>query len=845
MRRELERKYGGLVRSTRGLAGTAGAGGVDRTDALLAAALLVVGALEARLGAGTGEIAAFAPIPAFTLPLAYRRRAPAAVALVVTGGIVGPVIVGSAVLLERTFTGFICLLIASYTLGRREEGRVFALSTVACAGAFAVTIGVNDGSMPSGALAAMLVFAAIAGGRIVRDRSRLVEVLEQQARELDAAARLRVETAAARERDRISNELADMVSQGVSEMVLQVRAARQVAAVDPRSAIASIEAVEATGRQALGEMRRLLGALRRGDEALALAPQPTLARLEALVERARLGGRAVELSVEGELVPLPPGVDAAAYRIVEEVLAAAERQGAAGVGVRVRHTRHVLELEMSSEVRLSRDVAADGPTETTADGSGETAGMVGIRERVAAFGGETWTGPTSNGYVLRTRLPVSGRPVGPGPVPRPARATGGRGARLRSGSWRGYRPTRSLRSQAGDFAVLALSVTAVAEAATTPGRQGSPLDNAFLSAAVAAPLLLGRSRPVLASAVAWTAASVMGAFLTPVSEAPSLFVVLLLYPYMCARYAPRRGAHAGLAASLAGVLVLNLGQGTVAWGDLAFPPLLLWLSWFVGRTARSRALMAREVAERAQQLEQARDEQAAAAASAERSRIARELHDIVAHTLSVMVVQAGAARWTFECDRARASDALAIVEETGCAALVELRRLLGFLTPVESAEALGPRPGLAQLQELVDRTRRAGMPVELRIRGEPCPLPAGLDLAVYRIAQEALTNALRHAGRARAQVVVRYAEQTVSVEVVDDGRGRHTKKGGDKHGHGLAGMRERVAVHGGELFAGPLTGGGFAVRAQLPVPQGSAPPAHVSLVDDAGISSPAGTKDGV
>lgn len=808
---------------------------MTRTDAVLVAALFVVGALEAALSVRPAQLAPFIVIPALTVPLSCRRRMPVAVALVVTAALVVPVIVGSAVLLERTFTGFICVLIACYTLGRRGEGHAFALATVACTSAFALTIGLNDGSVASGVLAAMIVVAAMAGGRVVRDRARLVELLEQQERELEAASRLQVDAAAGRERDRLSSELADLVSQGVSEMVLQVRVARQVASSDPRSAVASIEAVETAGKEALGEMRRLLGTLRRADEELALAPQPSLVRLDLLVERARRAGRTVDVSVEGEPVALPPGVDAAAYRIIEDALAAGERRGANRMAVCVRHARHVLEVELSSDVPLLRDAPAGGAAEATADGADDGAAMVGIRERVAAFDGELRAGPTGNGYVLWARLPLSGRPVRSAPPVDLGESTGGPADRRRSSSGRTHAPALPVRSQVGNLAVLALCALAVVEAAATVARQGSPLANAVVAAAIAAPLLFWRSRPVVGSAVAWAAAVAMAAFLTPVSEVPTLFMVLLLYPYTCARYAGRRRARAGLAVSLAGVLLVDVLQGTVAWGDLLFPVLLLSLSWGVGRMTRSRAVMAREVAERAQQLEQARDEQVAAAAAAERRRIARELHDVVAHTLSVMVVQSGAARWTFERDAARAGDALAIVEETGRTALVELRRLLGFLSSVEAAEMLRSQPGLGTLGELVERMAAAGMPVEVQIEGEPGHLPPALQLAIYRIIQEALTNALRHADGARAQVTVRYADEEVYLEVVDDGRARQTSKRGDQHGHGLAGMRERAALHGGEVSAGRRAGGGFAVRARLPVPVRWAPPEQPALAEGSAV----------
>ena len=196
----------------------------------------------------------------------------------------------------------------------------------------------------------------------------------------------------------------------------------------------------------------------------------------------------------------------------------------------------------------------------------------------------------------------------------------------------------------------------------------------------------------------------------------------------------------------------------------------------------------------------------------ERSRIARELHDVIAHSVSVMTVQAGAVRRLLKPDQEREREALLTVEETGRQALTEMRRLLGVLRQSDEKAALAPQPGLATLERLVAQVREAGLPVEMRVEGEEIALPAGIDLSAYRIVQEALTNALKHAGPARAWVVVRYGADEVEVEVANDG-----VSNGGSGGYGLIGMRERVALYGGDLTAGPRDGGGFTISARLPV----------------------------
>jgi signal transduction histidine kinase len=235
-------------------------------------------------------------------------------------------------------------------------------------------------------------------------------------------------------------------------------------------------------------------------------------------------------------------------------------------------------------------------------------------------------------------------------------------------------------------------------------------------------------------------------------------------------------------------------------------PSFVWLiaAWGVGRTVRSWR-------EKSLALERANRELAEAAVAIERGRIARELHDVVAHNVSMMVVQAGAAERVLAGEQPHVRDALAAIAETGRQTVDEMRTLLGVL---RASAPLAPQPGLADLGQLVDGVREAGLPVTLRIEGDPRPLPQAADLSAYRIVQEALTNTLKHAGPARAAVVVRFEPGAVTLEVRDTGTGAAP---GNGTGHGLAGMRERVAMFGGELEASAAPDGGFAVRARLPV----------------------------
>jgi signal transduction histidine kinase len=249
-------------------------------------------------------------------------------------------------------------------------------------------------------------------------------------------------------------------------------------------------------------------------------------------------------------------------------------------------------------------------------------------------------------------------------------------------------------------------------------------------------------------------------------------------------------------------------------GGVLFFSLLLGTPFVVGRAIRYRRLREAALQETNEALARERDERARTAVAEERTRIARELHDVVAHAVSVIVVQARGGRRLLDAEPEAARGAFDTIERTGQDALGEMRRLLGALRADDEALALAPQPSMTRLQALAEAVTEAGLPVELRIDGDPAELPPGVDVSAYRIVQEALTNALRHAGPARALVVVRYGDGELEIEVADDGRG--AAQGTNGSGQGLVGIRERVNVYGGAFQAGRRPGGGYAVRATLP-----------------------------
>jgi signal transduction histidine kinase len=298
-----------------------------------------------------------------------------------------------------------------------------------------------------------------------------------------------------------------------------------------------------------------------------------------------------------------------------------------------------------------------------------------------------------------------------------------------------------------------------------------------------------------------------------------LGLAILVAVYSVAAYGDRRVSLAGLAAAELGSAAVQLTPGRFQTPTVVSNGLIIGAAWLLGHfVARRRAYAAR--LEQTAELERTRAEQARRAVTEERLRLARELHDVVAHSISVIAVQSGVGAHVASTQPEEAAKALAAIEATSRAALTELRRLLGVLRQEgEPQGALAPVPGLADLDRLLAEVAKAGLAVRLQVEGTPSTLPAGVDLSAYRIVQEALTNVVKHAGPARAQVTIRYRDHDVMVEVTDDGRGvaAPTGDGQASVGHGLIGMRERVAVFGGDLEAGPRPDGGFRVAARLPL----------------------------
>ncbi|GAB3164841.1 sensor histidine kinase [Myceligenerans halotolerans] len=383
------------------------------------------------------------------------------------------------------------------------------------------------------------------------------------------------------------------------------------------------------------------------------------------------------------------------------------------------------------------------------------------------------------------------------------------------------------------------------------------------------PMAWVRTRPV-----ASTAAMLVLALTHMALAVPVLMPVDLMLPYSLyglTAYGPRWGPRAGIIAAAAGCLLLFLeiklllgDDNGAAEGAGTFAFLIFCTAWALGLFRRSRRAMLDALRDRAERLQLESDQQAAIAAGAERARIAREMHDVVAHSLSIVIAQADGGRYAARSDPAAATRALDTIAETGRAALADMRKILGVLrtspppggVPGSGAPALSgeqgsggqgdgpapiaPQPDVTQIEALVEQSRSDGLRVSYARIGEERQLPPGIGLNIYRVAQEALTNVRKHAGPSpRVTVLIRWGEREIELTVSDDGRGlaSNTQPGAPGAGYGLVGMRERAELFGGRLTAGPRSGGGFQVRFVVPVPAAVGDVGHLEL-------APAGVADG-
>jgi signal transduction histidine kinase len=370
-----------------------------------------------------------------------------------------------------------------------------------------------------------------------------------------------------------------------------------------------------------------------------------------------------------------------------------------------------------------------------------------------------------------------------------------------------------------DVVVALLAIEAMVEVSLRQGSENAPTTTLWFCvpaiALMVLPVFARRRYPFGAPAAYWLLAAafsfVDGRLVTSMT---SVFVLGMAGAYLLGNVRDALKARVGLAIVVGSAAIIVYNAPGRSGSETIFIPLLFGICWLAGFALRERAEQAEAAEERAAQAEREREAAARVAVAEERARIARELHDIVAHAVSVMVLQVGVVRHKLPDELADDADALRSVERTGRAALTEMRRLLGAMRRDGDDAELAPQPGLDNLTALLEDVGSAGLPVRLHVEGEPVRLPPAVDLSAYRIVQEGLTNALKHAHAGHADVTVRYAREGLLLEVRDDGVGAAASDG---LGHGLVGIRERVKIYGGEMTAGAAPEGGFVLQARLPL----------------------------
>ncbi len=686
-----------------------------------------------------------------------------------------------------------------YLLGRRTRGRERVLGATLVFAYWLAGVVVITYTQPGGSVGGVLGSWALVGGlpfalgRTLETRSALTQKLEESTARLADAQEARAGRAAAEERTRMARELHDVIAHDVSVMVLQSSGARGIAAIDLGKARAALQVVESAGRDALVELRRIVGVLHLDSGALASSAAPGLSQLDSLIDRARAAGLPVDVHVEGRLGALSPGLDLVAYRVLQEALTnAMKHAGRARARVSVNVAAGYLELEVSDD--------GHGATPDNNNHREAGHGLVGMSERVRLYGGELYAGrrTDTHGFEVRARIPLDGSGFVPSPTISPASDARPPVAHHRGVRWRWLDPTC-----AGVLlAVLEIGVL-------TNGHRHGPLAlNMLAVAGVALAALWRRRSPLWFLLVIAALATVTNALLTTLDHSPLLAAyVLLVTGYTAAAWLARREAVLALAVLLASAAISDLIVHHQPLGNLAGAAFTISAAWAAGRAIRARRALTSELQRTSSRLMAEREDRAQLAVAGERSRIASELHAIVARSVAGMVVHAEGARSLLGGDPERADLAMGAIEDTGRQTLAEMRRLLGVLRHGDDRGGREPQPGVAQVFSLIQRARERGQPVELRVEGEPGTLAAGVDLGVYRILEDALDSA-RGQPVPSVAVTVRFREQDLEL--------RLTARCPGPNAWPTSAMRERIALCDGEVEAGPLDEDGWQLVARMP-----------------------------
>jgi signal transduction histidine kinase len=697
---------------------------------------------------------------------------------------------------------FECCAVAftAYTLGGAADNRrsmlvAAVLAVFWLAGCVVIFYVPSGGSVGVVLSLWTLALAAFAVGRSLVTRRAWTRELASRAARLEDEQDLRARRAVAEERNRIARELHDVIAHCVSVMVVQTTAARSVAPQDLQRARKALGIVESAGRDALVELRRMVGVLRRGSDENAGGSVGGLAQLEMLAQRARGAGLEVAVEVDEHRPALSPGLDLVSYRVVQEALTnAIKHAGPASARVAVRFANGVLELDVS-------DTGQRAPAEHRQDGSGH--GLLGMRERVALYGGELHAGPRAGGgFEVSARIPLDGTTT-----------VAAQAQRSRNGDPVTSPASDRLRWPWLDPILAAAVLVEFAVAVLSYSKPRGPLVlNMLVVAAMALVTAWRRRSPVLFCVTIWALSWVMNNALTPLNSSALPKGFLFVAPlYTLAAWAPRRTAVTGLAFVLTTAVVNYLfGPNGYNAADYAGVVFVFLAVWVLGRAFRARRLLAADLERMSVRLASEREDRAQLAIAGERSRIARELHSLVARSVAAMVIQTEAARSRLDLDLAQADAAMDAIEHTGRQALTEMRRILGVLRQGTDAYQLAPQPGVDQIYALIQRAREGGQPVELNVDGDPGTLPAGVELGLYRILEEAL-HTTRQQRESPIQVAFCFRRDDLELQL-------DTRHSGPRNWPTSA-MRERVALCGGKLSVGTGENEGRRLVVNMPLGQ--------------------------
>jgi signal transduction histidine kinase len=727
--------------------------------------------------------------------IAWRRARPAATTLVAVSALI-VFTISSRYHGDGSFE-VAAIALNFYTLGCRSTRSSALRSAVLfaywLAGAAVVTYVPTGGTVGQAvggwAFAGVLPFAV---GWVLERRRSLASTLRVQAAELRGEQELRSRRAALEERNRMARELHDVIAHCMSVMVVQTQAARRLAATDIETARDALQTVERSGREALVELRRLVGALRREGEDLTDAAAPGLEQLDALVQRARAAGLPVDVRIEGRSRALPPGVDLVAYRVVQEALTnAIKHAGPATASVTIVVGADALDLRVADTGRGSRGRKGEG---TSPNGLGH--GLVGMAERVELHGGTLRTGAgAGGGFEVNAQIPLDRTaPESVGGAADAERAIISDAVVLR---WPWLDPA---------IAVCSLVALEAGVLAATHRRGPLALD-LIVAAAIGIAAVWRRRFPLTFLVVVGVLGSVMSVYLVELKSSPVIGAYFVLVPsYAVGAWARGKEAAFGLAFLLGGAAVSELITQRGQAGDFAGAAFAVTAAWVAGRAVRSYRVLTLELEHTSARLAVEREDRARLAVAAERSRIARELQAAVAGSVATMVVQAEAALRQLEPDPTEAERAMDAVERTGRLALADMRRILGVLRHGEERGELSPQPGVDQIYALIERARHDGQQIELSVEGDPGTLSPGVELALYRILESALYDTHRY-DTALVGIQLRFGADELDVRLTAGRDG--------PNGWPTGAMRERLRLCGGQLDR-ERSGDGWCFTAHLP-----------------------------